>query len=344
MKNLMAYKTNLGMYIAESGSYGYTSAFTSAVGSLDRWKVNGKLLSDIAQPTHFTKWVFLQGVDEIMSIEDLKRGNTVTTGFTLKIPTLANEEIPLNLSIEQVEQYWNNDLEDWAWKNYNEYRALYKPVTETLPDSWEPIEFSVNVIQHLQIDKVENPIEMKVGVMDTGGWTSKSNIYELSSIVRYSDIEKMLTPEFLLHERPCSLSSEQVYKIVRDYVRTHIDGKYARITSDYDFCFDVCRKIGIKPFTKRVSVRKTPRSQPKYVNQSVEHKEVKLFEMTYSPKNYSGYTPIQGWQANNLKEMAEQVRSYLTELMDEINRPVQECSACGGTGCVDAGKIETNKR
>jgi hypothetical protein len=135
-----------------------------------------------------------------------------------------------------------------------------------------------------------------------------------------------------------------VYKIVRDYVRTHIDGKYARITSDYDFCFDVCRKIGIKPFTKRVSVRKTPRSQPKYVNQSVEHKEVKLFEMTYSPKNYSGYTPIQGWQANNLKEMAEQVRSYLTELMDEINRPVQECSACGGTGCVDAGKIETNKR
>jgi hypothetical protein len=340
----MAYKTNLGMYIAESGSYGYTSGFTSAVGSLDRWKVNGKLLSDIAQPTFFPKWVFLQGVDEITSIEDLKRGSTQTIGFTLKLPTLANEEIPLNLSIEQVEQYWNDDLDDTAWKHFNEYRALYKPVTETLPDSWEPIEFSVNVIQHLQIDKVENPIEMKVSMLESSGWSSRTGEYELSSIVRYSDIEKMLTPEFLLHERPCSLSSEQVYKIVRDYVRTHIDGKYARITSDYDFCFTVKRKIAIKPYNVQKTVKNTPRGRPKFVTQSVEHKEVDLFEMTYSPNNYKGYTPIAGWQANNLKEMAVQIKNYLEELMEEINRPVQECSACGGTGCVDVGKIETNKR
>jgi hypothetical protein len=60
-------------------------------------------------------------------------------------------------------------------------------------------------------------------------------------------LERMLTPEFALHERPCSITSKQTYDIVRYYVKENIDPKQAEVTSDYDFCFTVKKKVAIKP-------------------------------------------------------------------------------------------------
>lgn len=332
MIEITAYRTNLGLFLKNPKRY---------YESMSNIKINGHPLPETAA---HTDWILLKDVQDITSYETMQKGAQKLVGFTLKIASVANDEIPLNLSLDDVQQYYDDDEEETCWKNYSDLQALYKPVYEQTADEWMVQEFKLNVLRELQIDSYDKPVEMKVSMLEEGGWSKRTGTYDLSAIVRYSDIERMLTPEFLMHERPCSLTSEQVYKIVRDYIRTHIDGKYARITSDYDFCFTVKRLVAIKPYNVQKSVKKTSRSRPKLVTQTVSYKEVDLFEMTSAKDAYKGYTVIQGWQANNLKEMSEQVSSYLAELMEEINRPVQECPTCSGTGCVDAGKIETNKR
>ena len=56
---------------------------------------------------------------------------------------------------------------------------------------------------------------------------------------RYSIEDEISTDPALLQEKPCLLSSEESYAIIRAHVKANIDHKVAAITSDYDFCFTV---------------------------------------------------------------------------------------------------------
>ena len=73
-------------------------------------------------------------------------------------------------------------------------------------------EFDVKILRNLQIDSFEAPIKMEVKQCVEGNYgKSESRTADLASIVTYEDIERLLTPEFLLHERPCTLSSSQMF-------------------------------------------------------------------------------------------------------------------------------------
>ena len=119
------------------------------------------------------------------------------------------------------------------------------------------------------------------------------------------------------------------------------------VTSDYDFCFTVKRKITIKPITTRREIKKDngrSYASPKFKTIIQQFKEIEIFEMTPEDKKYGGYTPIAPWHANNLREMKEQIETYLANLMEEINKPVAECECCNGTGHVVGPNIDTNAR
>jgi len=342
MTKIEAYKTNLGLFVRViNGRYISPNV-----------KVNGipgdKFREIRIQPNSYTTnaWVFLEGIDEISSYEYLKPGSDILTGFILKIASIANDEIPLELSIDQVAPYTDDDG-DYRWRNYSDLQQLYKPLHVKSEDTWQQEEIEVIVLRALTIDSYESPIQMKVTRDFTSTWTDKPSEVDLSSIVVYEDIERLLTPEFLLHERPCVLTSGQVYGIVRHHIKTNINSRYARVTSDYDFCFTVKRKIAVKPITTRTEIKNARGrsfARPKFKTTTTDFREVEIFEMTPADKRYSGYTPIAGWQANNLQEMKEQIEAYLKELMEEINRPVQECPHCNGTGHLLDGKIQTNDR
>ena len=51
-------------------------------------------------------------------------------------------------------------------------------------------------------------------------------------------------------------------------------------------------------------------------------------------RGYRDYTCVEGWTANNLREMQEQIKDYLEDLMYNLNLPLKECECCGGTGHV----------
>lgn len=339
MTNFEAYKTNIGLFVKDTGS-SYSKRRINGIGTEHFQSINVPVNS-------YTKssWWFLKDVQTIETYELLKAGANIQTGFVLKISSIASDEIPLELSMDDVKPYCD-DEGDTVWANYSDYYALYKPVHVKTEDVWVAEEFTVTTLRVLQVDSFEAPIKMEVK-QTHDNYGGKPHTVDLASIVTYEDIERLLTPEFLLHERPCTLSSSQMYSIVRRHIKDNIDAKYATITSDYDFCFTVKRKVAIKPFVNKTEI-KTARgrsySQPKFKTQSVQHKEVEIFEMTTQQKPYNSYTPISSYSANSLKEMQEFIQSYLAALMEEINKPVQECQHCGGTGHLIEGKINTNDR
>lgn len=325
MIKLKAYKTNLGLFVnPENSVYG-------------EHRINGviKVVSG---------WQQLKDVHEIVSYETLQPGEKKLTNYILKISSVACDDIPLKLLPDHVEAYYDDDSEEFRWKHFEEYRALYKPEHENLPATWKELPFEVVVLREVKIDNYEEPIKMSIGTnvkMQEPNWSTSA---DLSKVVLYEDIERILTPEFLLHERPCQLAPVQVYSIVRNWIKVNINAKAAYISSDYDFCFTVKRRVQIKPITVKTEIKKqNGRSfaTPKFNTKQVGYKDEVLFEM--APKVYQSYPVIEQWFASNLKEMAEQLKNYLDALIAEINTEANECTHCNGVGAI-VSKINTNDR
>ena len=274
-----AYSTNLGVFLKDAGGY-------------SKRRING-IPTDQFQhievpPNSYTRatWMFLEGAQKIETYEVLKQGANVHTGYILKISSVANDEIPLELSLTDANAVYDDEAEEFKWcGHYSELQALYKPVHVKSEDVWVAEEFEVKVLRSLQIDSFEAPAKMEVKQTE-GNYKGTEKTVDLASIVVYDDIERLLTPEFMLHERPCILSSAQMYSIVRRHIKDNIDSKCATITSDYDFCFTVKRKVAIKPLTTKTEI-KTARgrsyAQPKFKTSAVQHKEVEIFEMAPKP-------------------------------------------------------------
>lgn len=322
---LNVYKTNLGLFVQQ----------------IDYPRYSKFKLDSVLYELDLSKWTFFRDIQNFTTYEYLKKGAPKFVGYTLKIASVACAEIPLNLSPEDVQAYPDGDG-DIVWRNYSEYQSLYKPVHEETPDVWEALPVEMIILREFHIDNYEDPIKMTVAtVRPQIGWIPSN---DLADVVHYQDIERLLTPEFLLHERPCYLTSEQVYSIVRQHIKLNINPKAAFVSSDYDFCFSVKRRIQIKPLTVRTEIKKQngrSYATPRFTTKSVSAKDEIIFEM--APKVYNSYPVIEGWKADNLKGMAEQIKHYLDTLMEEINSEVEECSHCGGKGCF-VNKIGTNKR
>ena len=339
---LEIYKTNLGIFI--KSLWGTTQAW--------HYRVNG--IEDLPVNNGF---VFLPGATEITTVEEKTYPKNIIVKYKLKDETLHNSpSIPLELFPEEVNNQYigtnrNGDGYD-VWQNYTNIQPLYEAVNMTTEAGWKPHEnWEVIVLREFQIDSYNTPIQMKVKLARNDMWDNQPvKEHDLANIVYYEDIEKLLTPEFLIHERPCYLSSHQVYRIVRQWIIENIDPKVSKITSNHDFCFTVKRIVKIKPYDYLYEER-TPKGNkykyPKYKKSVISTKEVELFEMTYSGYNgksgYNGYTIIDGWSASSLSAMKDQIDYYLENLMNIINAGVAECSHCNGHGHIIT-KVQTNKR
>jgi len=154
-------------------------------------------------------------------------------------------------------------------------------------------------------------------------------------------------PSILLPETPCIMSSEQMYKIVRQHIKQHINYDYAKITSDYDFCFTVKKKINLaEPFTQQWEVTKNNGKSyrpPRYDRRYVSVREVEIFEMTYAPKYYQGYTAIPSIEANNEDELKLKIDNICNEIIKVINEPFVDCPHCKGMGVISKDKINVKE-
>ena len=178
--------------------------------------------------------------------------------------------------------------------------------------------------------------------LTSGNYSGTTQTVYLDGIAEYSHLEQMLTPEFMLHSRPCKLSSATMYKIVRAWVKESINPKAATISSDYEFCFQVNRKVKTKPIVRKTEIRKAngrSYATPRFNTSTTAFKEIPIFEMTYAGagngnSGYDKYTIIPELQADNIQDLADRLKFYLETLMEDINKEVEECSCCNGVGYI----------
>lgn len=336
---LSYYKTNIGLFIRFSNR-GRNCSFENSHLRLNRTITNAPKNGD---------YYYFADVHSIDVVEMRKPNRSVHVGFKLKdnVPGSIAATLEPYYTVKETGYSWGaNGEDDYGFSpEFAPISSLYEPVYEQEDSGWGEIKVDHEVLGELEISNYRKPESMVVNWQRNPGIDGKT--IDLSAIVQYSDIETMLTPEFMLHTRPCSLTGDQVYKIVRTHILENIDGKYARVTSDYDFCFEVKKVVKIKPITTRREVlteREKRYKTPKFKTDVVTSKEIPIFEMTTPSRKYGTYTPIEGWQADNLEDMATQVKVYLDALMEEINRPLEECPNCGGVGHVVSCTLGTNKR
>ena len=334
------YSTNIGVFFKIDSSWSYQN-----LQALNIVEINGK---DVTSLVPNNGWYHFEG-----ELKDFKKRNPPKKkqiGWRLINPEIASEKIPLTLTLQQLQKTWNSEDEDYAFTgSYASLVSLYQHDYTELPSEIVPVEVELVKLRDLHIENYEAPSEMKIQVQ-YGNYGGKLQVQDLSKVAVFADIERMLTPEFLLHTRPCSLTSEQVYKIVRAHILNNIDGKVARVTSNYDFCFAVEKVIETKPYTvKTEKFTSSLRSYkpPRFTTTTKTTKQQKIFEMTWNGAHhgggYTGYTCIEPWEANSLQELYEYMQKYLQDLMQEINKPVVECQHCNGLGCITR-TIGTNER
>lgn len=273
-------------------------------------------------------WIITKDIPK--SITQNQSQPNINHRYELIDTSFESDTVPLVFKREDVAEY-----EDSYWDFKDEYshlRSLYREVSDPQPDKEVELEFKIEEI--IEVDKVDfhSPFSYKV---QKGQWKHQGTTEITQKNTESPLLDKLLFPSLVLPSRPCKLSSVETYKIVRQYIKDNIDPKVAVITSDYNFCFTVRKKVKLNtPLKYSVDVNAGKRGRSKYVERVKNHKEVEIFEMTNSSDNYKGYSVIQGFEGENQTDLKNKIDFYLKDLISYINEPILECPTCKGDGAI----------
>ncbi len=323
--DITAIKSNKGYYIHRDKSEGgYSQSM-----HLDNYLFDGIN----PQKTFNDQWFFIDNIPS--KVSHYERQPNINHRYILADGSLESDKIPATIMKVDV----GDEVDDGGniiWKpELSLYKSLYTELSDEQPSIEVIDDFTFNVV--LEIGDVTDPVEF---TYPTGHsydrWAKdnrRDNFVRRGNII-HQDLDKIIFPSLLIHETPCVLSSEDTYKIVREYISTHINPSVAVITSNYDFCFTVKKRV---PLAKSYQAKYTDSSKRKGSKdrirmRMVTHREFPIFEMTHSKSMYQGYTPIQGFEARNEQELKETLDSYMEDLSKQINEPVTECPTCNGCG------------
>ncbi len=246
--------------------------------------------------------------------------------------TMKSEKIPNCFSRNEV-LYINSKSGCSQWKNeYTHLKSLYELKSDNQPSKMEDVDFEFVVV--MKVANIPSPGGFSYDVQKTQ-WEEDGLVQITEKDVTYQLLDMLIFPKPLLPQRPCKFTSEQTYTIVRQYIKQHINLEIAEITSDYDFCFTVKKKIPLSEIEKyTVDVNIFSKRKPNYEQRFRKYREVPIFEMTYFPRNYRGYTPIEGFQGESHEDLQHKINIYCQSLIDFINTPVKDCETCKGLGVI----------
>lgn len=269
---------------------------------LKTYLINGA----VPESTAVEKWYKVSDIPE--RIEKVSPSRKVIKGYKLKLGYIPSEKLPS----EVAPDYFNCDEDD----DKDQFRIFYDEIAEEIPQENINFEFELHVIAE----------------RDT--WEPIRTDFKLT----HGLIDQLTIDPILLPERPCKLDSQQSYKLIRAHIKTNINPKYARVTSDYDFCFAVSKVIPLServPYSKNIA--KWNAKKPKYVTDYRLNRDVQVFEC--GPKDqygkvYQGYTGCIEFSGSSYEDLQVNIDSYLKELIDKINEPIYDCPHCKGTGVI----------
>jgi len=257
-----------------------------------------------------------------------------TTGYRLKDEFAPTEALPKEVDVDFFA------YRDGECKN-PEIRGLYLPVEIELPETYEEVETEFTMIAEVEGELLEKSLNFPV----YGKWASEGKNWKITNqAVKVSLIDEITLPKILQQEVPCELSSEDSYSIIRTYIKDNIDPKVAKISSDYDFCLSVEKRI---PLSEKVEYRHDEnawsgmfggrRKKPKFVTKYRTERTVKVYETAplIKGKAYDKYPATQPFRGINTEDLKQNIDIFLEALMEEINRPLKDCPTCKGQGILE---------
>lgn len=268
-----------------------------------------------AEPAFEAGWARVPKLPE--KIEAEKPAKRTLLYWRLKDGFVPSDKLPAQLDKSHFgSRYWyeedriNGDI-------YSLYEAIFdegRPYLETVP-------FSISVVA--KIKGVWEPIKVE-------------------HAIEQDFVTKLSVLPVLRVNYPCALSKAETYNVIRSHVKKHINPKYASITSDYDFCFTVKKRIQItEPIAYQKDISRYGARKAKYVTAYCSDRDVTLYEAAPAP--YQSYTVVTPFSGKNYKEMQKNIKTFLDDLMERINEPVRECACCQGRGVVFDGPITPKK-
>lgn len=292
-----------------------------------KYLVNGKEL----EKTWDTKWKKIEY--PINSFQKIETKNNIT-GYKVR-----QEYEHLNLKLEISSFEYENLIDTIS--------IMYMQVSEektTISDLVEGVDYKLNII--LEKCDLKFGTEFNWECYKDSSYPhqgkrmirSEPNDFSYSIGVEYQGIDKIMFPSIVVRDNcKVKVSSKNLYDIVRIYIKENIDNNVSLITSDYDFCFSVKKRI--KLLEPKEKIREILKSNNRsYKKQKFEKStytyaaDVVVFEMTTKEKPYEKYPILPDLYADNLAEANEKITSLLKELIDYINEPVVLCECCKGTG------------
>lgn len=302
----------------------------------DYWKRKydfEKLLFNGNAPTKtFSTWWFQikKPENDSLKVEIKKHGEAINQRYEIKDKEFISERLPEIISYEDKEKYYDED--------YDGYKILdnfYTYKYDIGPDKIEEIDVEINIL--IELENYNFPTEFEFEA--TKKWNYADEVYKIKrEDISHQLLDRIIFPEIMLSNRPCSLSSKQMYDITRQYIINNIDNKVAKITSNYDFCFEVKKIVPLlepETFSYTNIFAETKKARNKIHYATKEFKEIKIYQMTHKQENYKGYTAIEPIFANSEDELKEKVDKWLKGLIDMINKPLELCPHCNGTGYKD---------
>ena len=301
------------------------------------------LINDKVVDTNFNHGWYIIDDEVITSFKNIVPNCSEFSHYELIDTSLSSNVLPLILTKEDVipvEEYLCDGEYIDSWTNYSSIKPLYKEVSIEVPTKYEDVEFELNFLGEVEGD-LNKPCTEKFKLYG-GGIDTKVTEQEIKDIVHYSELDKILTPDFYLHNKPCFVPPHILYRIIRTYVKENINLLVAKITSDYDFCFTVKKVVKVKPYKHKTEVCKSGLKSykpPKFKEYMVDQRDIEIFEMTAT--NYSNYTQLQPLRGENLEDLVNNLKQYLVDLITVINEPLKDCECCNGTGVVGNFNIPT---
>ncbi len=236
----------------------------------------------------------------------------VISHYKLKDGFVSTNKLPETVSADFFE--YDDDIEEYS---NSEIKGLYEAVLEKKEPFLENVEFEISTIAH-----------------KNSNW----KFVNAPPNVQHYLLDEITKHPAVLQDERCFLSTEESYKRIREFVKTNINPRVAYVSSDYDFHFEVSKKIilhekekyqrNVKPFAKR----------PKYVDDYRTHRNVSVYDIIPNEAKRESYRKNSSvapkFEGSNYEDLENNINSYLTELIEKINEPLKDCPHCKGRGVV----------
>lgn len=262
---------------------------------------------EVPEKTNKDEWFKLPDIPKtVFAKQEDKR---INIRYELKAGYTATELMP---------QIITQEMKDTG--EYEEVIGLYSYKYDTISGEYEPIEFEIKEIYAREdFEFVPNKYNAKT---------------DLLTQIEY--------PEEAYQDNPCKLDCDEMLQIIRNYVKANIDINVATITSDYDFHFEVKKRIPLAdPYNILVDKNNSlfnKRRKPKWVNKMISEKSATIihFKNSSTSTDYGRNCIVApSIIGENYQDLQNKIEKYLSELMAQINKKYCECPACKGWGIVE---------